>query len=103
MLSVDSTKDTIPSLLDAGIRPTYPPTKIKKPSIININTASAQEFMQLPGIGPSTAEKILAYRKQQSFSTIEDIMNVKGIGDKKFAKMKPYLQIGDKPIKTKKQ
>jgi comEA protein len=103
MLSGDSTKDTIPSLLDAGIRPAYPQKTGKQPSIININTASAQEFMQLPGIGPSTAEKILAYRKQQSFATIDDIMNVKGIGEKKFEKMKPYLRIGGEPIKSKKQ
>jgi competence protein ComEA len=50
--------------------------------------------MQLPGIGQSTAEKILAYRTQQSFTDIEDIMNVKGIGEKKFEKMKPYLKVG---------
>ncbi len=99
----DSTKDTIPSLLDAGVRPTYPEKLVKQPSIINIRTASAQEFMQLPGIGPSTAEKIIAYRKQHSFASIEDIMNVKGIGEKKFEKMKPYLQLGAKSFKTKNQ
>ena len=60
---------------------------------INLNTAAKTEIMQLPGIGESTAEKILAYRKQQSFKSIEDIMNVKGIGEKKFEKMKPYLSV----------
>lgn len=103
MLLVDSTKDTIPSLLDVGVKPTFPKKQLKQPSIININVASVQDFMQLPGIGPSTAEKIIEYRRQHSFATIEDIMNVKGIGEKKFEKMKPYLRLGEKPIKSKKQ
>ncbi|NBO69597.1 MAG: helix-hairpin-helix domain-containing protein [Bacteroidetes bacterium] len=69
--------------------------------IIDINKAGLHEFMQLPGIGQSTAEKILAYRTQQSFTDIEDIMNVKGIGEKKFEKMKPYLKVGFSKTKNR--
>jgi comEA protein len=94
MLLADSLTDTIPSMLDKGIQIHFPKKSAKQPSIIDINRAGLQEFMQLPGIGQSTAEKILAYRTQQSFTDIEDIMNVKGIGEKKFEKMKPYLKVG---------
>lgn len=61
--------------------------------IININTAEASELEQLPGVGPATAAKIIAYRKDNGFSTIEDIMKVKGIGPAKFAKMKDRLGV----------
>ncbi|NMW84332.1 ComEA family DNA-binding protein [Peptoniphilus sp. AGMB00490] len=58
---------------------------------ININTADATELQKIPGVGPKTAEKIINYRSQNSFSSIEDIKNVDGIGDKKFESMKDFL------------
>lgn len=59
---------------------------------ININTASKDVLMQLPGVGKSTAEKIIEYRETQgSFKRIEDIMKIKGIGQKKFDKMKEFI------------
>ena len=62
---------------------------------ININTAGVTELMQLPKVGQKTAERILGFRKQHgSFKRIEEIMNVKGIGEKSFAKLKPYLTLG---------
>lgn len=94
MLLADSSHDTIPSFLDRGIQNHAPKKREKQPMIIDINKAGLHEFMQLPGIGQSTAEKIVAYRTQQPFTDIEDIMNVKGIGEKKFEKMKPYLKVG---------
>lgn len=94
MLISDSLQDTISSVLDAGIQSSFPKKIAKQPTIIDMNAAGVEDFMQLPGIGPSIAEKIINYRKQQSFDQIEDIMNVKGIGEKKFEKMKPYLKIG---------
>lgn len=61
---------------------------------ISINSASAEEFAELPGIGPSTAEKIVAYRDENGlFQNIEDLMRVKGIGQAKFDKMKDRLQL----------
>jgi comEA protein len=53
--------------------------------LVNINTASVEELTGLKGIGKITAEKIAEYRKENgNFETIEEIMKVKGIGNKKF-------------------
>jgi competence protein ComEA len=60
---------------------------------VNINTASAEELESLKGIGPSTAEKIIEYRKAHKFNSIEDIMNVKGVGEKTFVKIKDDLEV----------
>lgn len=59
---------------------------------VNINTANQTELETLPGIGPSTAQKIIDYRsKNGKFETIEDIQNVKGIGDAKFEDIKDNI------------
>jgi len=60
---------------------------------VNINTASAEELESLKGIGPSTAQKILEYRKEHKFQSVEDLMNVKGIGEKLFLKLKDELEV----------
>ena len=61
---------------------------------ISINKATYEELITLPGIGPKTAERIIEYRKTYGpFWTLEDIKNVKGIGDKKYAKLKEYITI----------
>lgn len=61
---------------------------------ININTASKDQLIQLPGVGNSTADKIIEYRETHGgFKRIEDIMKIKGIGQKKFDKMKVFLTV----------
>ena len=61
---------------------------------IDINTATEQQLMLLPGIGETTAKRIIEYRTEHNgFSTIEDIMHVSGIGEKKFEQMKPYIKV----------
>ena len=56
---------------------------------MNINTAGEAELDELPGIGPSTARSIIEDRDANGpFSTIEDLMRVSGIGEKKFEKLK---------------
>ncbi|MGH2574744.1 MAG: ComEA family DNA-binding protein [Ignavibacteria bacterium] len=61
---------------------------------ININTAYSSDLQALPGIGVITAEKIIAYREASNgFKKIEEIMNVKGIGRKKFEKMKDFISV----------
>ncbi|WP_005036593.1 ComEA family DNA-binding protein [Holophaga foetida] len=65
---------------------------------VNINTASVTELMQLPKVGAKTAERIVAYRKQHGgFKRTEELMNVKGIGEKSFAKLRTHLSVGTKP------
>jgi len=61
---------------------------------VNLNTATAAQLEALPGIGKSTAERILEYRqKNGGFKKIEDLMNVRGIGEKSFLKMKGLITV----------
>lgn len=61
---------------------------------VNINNATQTELETLPGIGPSTALKIINYRKEKGkFNKIEDIKNVNGIGESKFNKIKGFIKI----------
>ena len=63
-------------------------------ALVNINSATQAELETLPGIGPSTATKIIDYRnKNGDFKNIEDIMNVSGIGESKFNNIKDYICI----------
>jgi competence ComEA-like helix-hairpin-helix protein len=61
---------------------------------ININKASISELTKLPSVGPRIAERIYEYRKQVGkFKSIEELLNVKGIGPKKLEKMRPYITL----------
>ena len=74
----------------------------KKPPAhpININTANSADLQQVPGIGPSTAQKILDTRKSYgSFKSVDDLLAIKGIGPKRLEKMRKYLTVGKPPSK----
>jgi len=61
---------------------------------INLNTANVAQLEALPGIGKATAERILEYRqKNGSFKKVEDLMNVRGVGEKSFLKLKPLITV----------
>src|SRR2546421_12608171 len=68
----------------------------KKPPLrpVNLNTATALELQEVPGIGPSTADKILKMRKSYgAFKSVDDLRAIKGIGPKRLEKMRKYLTV----------
>src|SRR6516225_9225058 len=69
----------------------------KKPPArpVNINTANAEELQQVPGIGPATAQKILQMRKSYGpFKSVDDLLAIRGLGQKRLDKMRKYLTVG---------
>ena len=69
----------------------YPGNKKSGSTQISLNSATETELTQLPGVGAATARKIVAFRNQHGFRSVEDIMKIPGISPAKFAKMKAYL------------
>jgi competence protein ComEA len=68
-----------------------------KPTVgapLNLNTATAAQLVSLPGIGAKTAERIVEYRqKNGGFKKIEELMNVRGVGEKSFLKLKALITV----------
>jgi len=72
------------------------PSPLAGEELVNINTASVEELDKLPGIGPTTAQKIIAYREENGpFARIEDIVNVSGIGSAIYEGLKDLITVGD--------
>ena len=61
---------------------------------VDLNQSSVEELQALPGIGPVLAERIRRYRREKgNFASIEEITNVRGIGAKRFARLRPYIAV----------
>ena len=70
-------------------------TAAERPSPLNLNSATEAQLEGLPGIGAATAARIVEYRKKNGgFKKVEDLMNVKGIGEKSFLKLKTLVTVG---------
>lgn len=89
------------------IGPQATPAKTAKPSPrgsgakatpsapVNLNTATETQLETLPGVGPKVAQRIIEFRqKNGSFKKAEDLMNVRGIGEKNFLKLKTLVTVG---------
>jgi len=80
--------------------PLQTPAPVAEKAAINLNTATLDQLETLPGIGRKVAERILEHRaKSGGFKKIEELMNVKGIGEKSFLKLKPLVSVA-KPEKA---
>jgi competence protein ComEA len=65
--------------------------------VVNVNTATAEELVRLPGIGDAKARAILDYRKEKgAFKSLEQLREVKGIGDAALERLRPHLAIEGK-------
>lgn len=83
----------IPAVVEAA------PPQAQQPAAearkVDLNTADQQQLEELPGIGPRTAERIIQFREENGpFRRIEDLLNVRGIGEKKFQRLKDLVRVG---------
>jgi competence protein ComEA len=71
--------------------------------VVNLNTADASQLALLPRIGPSVAQRILTFRKEHgAFKSADDLLLVRGIGEKTYALIKPYVAVsGETTLKEK--
>jgi competence protein ComEA len=104
METAKRTKTSIATLLILlSLLASLPAGAVETKKVVNINSADASQLALLPRVGPSVAERIVDYRKENGpFKKIEDLMLVQGIGEKTFQLLKPYLAIsGESTLKEK--
>jgi competence protein ComEA len=79
-----------PSTAHAAV-PMAGPFAVALQGQVNLNTATAEQLDLLPGVGPATAAKIIAYRDKRPFQSVRQLLRIKGIGPKRLEAMLPYL------------
>ena len=92
------------ALLLQGSAAAQPPGKPAQPSagVVNVNTATPDQLRLLPSIGPTKAERIVAYRSKHRFRSVHDLARVKGIGRRTLQRLKPYLTLDGPTTLTRK-
>lgn len=79
----------------AGSKATGGGEERTKGDLVNINTADAETLGTLPGVGPSLAQRIIDYRKEHGpFKAVDELLNVRGIGDRSLARFRERLTVG---------
>ena len=93
----------IGSVILAGLVLAALPTFAAEARRVNVNTADASQLALLPRVGPSVAQKIIDFRKENGpFKSAEDLMLVQGIGEKTYQLLKPYVAVsGETTLKEK--
>ena len=87
---------TLAVLASGGIVAAAEKAAAPAPARVNINTASAEQLAALPGIGARLAGRIVEYRqKQGAFKSTQELLNVKGVGEKNFQKIQGQLSVAD--------
>ena len=77
-------------------------TELNRPQRVDLNRATAADFVQLPGVGPVLARRMVDYRKSVGrFHAVEDLRAVKGIGKKKLERLKPLVTVAESPAQNK--
>ena len=86
---------SLPAVTEAPAEIQPENTAPTEPKIIDLNTATSEQLQTLPGIGPVLAERIVAYRQENgTFTSVGQLMNVSGIGDKKLEELWDYVTVG---------
>ena len=79
------------------------PSAVHKGGLVNLNTATAEQIALLPRVGIKVAQRVIDYRKANgAFKRVEDLMQVKGIGEKQFLTLKSYLAVSGPTTLTEK-
>ncbi len=82
------------AVLIAAMMPGLASAKTSKKQIsghLNLNTATAEQLHQLPGVSPKKAEAVLDYRKEHPLKSVDELDNIKGFSPKFIAKIRPYV------------
>ena len=87
-----SPSDSLPiNIEESNLQRLYGLLKAKYAPLYNLNKVTADELILLQGVGPATAKQILDYQQNMGFQKVEDLMNIKGIGTKKFNALKEFF------------
>ena len=84
----------ISTIILLGLLAAIPATAAESKRVVNINTADVAKLSLLPRVGPAVADRIVEYRKENGpFKSSEDLMHVRGIGEKTYELLKPYVAL----------
>lgn len=93
LAEASSPEDPQTASADAKTKSSAKSRKVQLKGQLNINTAGLEDLVLLPGIGPSTAAKIITFRKDSPFESLDHLVKVRGIGRKTLERIRSYLTL----------